>query len=82
MKDLPKHKIILISGDINAKIDKANYKVSQKQLLVNITNGGNISDRNRRFCKRDGKLWTFTDPNGAKAQLVIDAETENGKVVP
>lgn len=51
VQELPKHKMILISGDINAKIDKANYKVSEKHLLLNITNEGNISDRNRRFCK-------------------------------
>ena len=38
-------------------------------LLLDVINECNMINLSTKCCKRIGKLWTFTYPNGAKAQL-------------
>ena len=74
---IPKHKVLIISGDMNAQIGK---NVNNKFSLHNSSNrnGEHLIDfmlenrltyLNTKFQKRKGKLWTYTYANNAKAQI-------------
>ena len=74
---IPKHSILIISGDMNAQIGK---NINNKFSLHNSSNrnGEHLTDftlenrltwLNTKFQKRKGKLWTYTHANNAKAQI-------------
>ena len=77
IRDIPKHNVKVIGGDMNAQIGKPDCKGSHfhektnrnGKLLTDLTNERDLIDLSTKYCKRTGKLWTFTYPNGNKAQL-------------
>ena len=77
VRDIPKHNMLVIGGDINAQIGKNG---NNKYSLHNTSNrnGQHLTDfmiENRLAClntnyqKRKGKLWTYTYANNTKAQI-------------
>ena len=74
---IPKHNISIIGGDMNAKFCPADCKGSSfnrktnanGQTLLSLLDECDLAVTNTRFQKRNEKLWTFTYPNGKKAQL-------------
>ena len=74
---IPKHNISIIGGDMNAKVCPADCKGNSfnrktnanGQALLSLLDECDLAVTNTRFRKRNGKLWTFTYPNGKKAQL-------------
>ena len=62
---------------MNAKIGKEDCKGTpyhdttnrNGQLLLDVINECDMINLTTKYCKRIGKLWTFTYPNGSKAQL-------------
>ena len=74
VRSIPKHKVLIIGGDMNAQIGK---NVNNKFSLHN-RNGEHLTDfaqengltcLNTEFQKRKGKLWTYIYANNAKAQI-------------
>ena len=77
IRQIPKHNTIIVGGDMNAKIGKSDCKGSNFHQITN-RNGDflldlikecDMIDLSTHFHKRNGKLWTFTYPNGERAQL-------------
>ena len=77
VRSIPKHNVLIIGGDMNAQVG---ISPSHKFTYHNISNrngeffedfsiANKLVAANTRFQKRKGKLWTFTYPNGNKAQL-------------
>ena len=77
VRNIPKHNVLVIGGDMNAQIGKNGNK---KYSLHNTSNrnGQHLTDfmiENRLTClntnyqKREGKLWTYTYANNSKAQI-------------
>ena len=74
---IPKHNILVIFGDMNAKIGKGVARVnsfhdSSKRngvFLSDLTKECDLKVITTSFCKKSGKLWTHKYPNGMKAQL-------------
>ena len=77
VRSIPKHNMLVISGDMNAQIGKNG---NNKYSLHNTSNrnGQHLTDfmiENRLAClntnyqKREGKLWTYTYANNTKAQI-------------
>ena len=77
VRSIPKHNMLVISGDMNAQIGKNR---NNKYSLHNTSNrnGQHLTDfmiENRLEClntnyqKREGKLWTYTYANNTKAQI-------------
>ena len=74
-RSIPKHNVLVIGGDMNAKIGKnGNHKYSLNNSSNR--NGQHLSDftiENRLTClntnlqKIEGKLWTYTYANNTKA---------------
>ena len=53
------------------------------EYLLNLMRECEVLDLSTIFCKRQGKLWTFTYPNGGRAQLdhvLINRKWKNGAV--
>lgn len=77
VRNTPKHNILIIGGDLNAQLGTSkNHKFTYHQTsnrngehLENFLIENNLLTANTHFQKRKGKLWTFTYPNGNKAQL-------------
>ena len=77
VRAIPKHNVLILGGDMNAQIGTSQYhKFSFHQIsnrngehLESFLIENNLITANTRFQKRRGKLWTFTYPNGNKAQL-------------
>ena len=77
VRSIPKHNVLFIGGDMNAKIGKnGNNKYCQHN--TSNRNGQHLTDfliENRLTClntnyqKREGKLWTYTYANNNKAQI-------------
>ena len=76
-KSIPKHNVILIGGDMNARIGKKDAKGSvynratneNGQHLLDYIQECNLKALNTAFTKRAGKLWTHTLPNGKRSQI-------------
>ena len=78
VRSIPKHNVLVIGGDMNAKIGiNGNHKYSLQQNSSN-SNGQHLTDftiensltcLNTNFQKREGKLWTYTYANNTKAQI-------------
>ena len=76
-RSIPKHNILIISGDMDAQIGKkGNNKYSIHKMSNR--NGQHLTDfmiENRLTClytnyqKREGKLWTYTYANNSKALI-------------
>ena len=77
VRSIPKHKMLVIGGDMNAQIgENGNNKYSLHN--TSNRNGQHLTDfmiENRLAClntnyqKREGKLWTYTYANNTKAQI-------------
>ena len=75
--EIPKHNVKIIGGDMNVKIGKSEGKGSHFheltnrncQLLIDVMNECDLIDLCTKYCKRKGKLWSFTYPDGTKAHL-------------
>ena len=76
-RQIPKHNVLIIGGDFNAHLGQDNgYKFAYHQqtnrdgtMLCNFLKEQNLIPLNTYFQKQDGQRWTYTAPNGAKAQL-------------
>ena len=66
VRSIPKHNVLIIGGDINAKISKNENNTFSEH---NSWNRNEELYLNTRFQKRKGKLWTYTLANNAKAQI-------------
>ena len=77
VRSIPKHNVLVISGDMNAKIGKnGNRKYSlhnsssrNGQHLTDFTIENRLTCINTNFRKRDGILWTYIYANNTKAQI-------------
>ena len=76
LRKVPAHNMLFVVGDLNAKLgdDVALHTLSTAtnrngQMLSDLADQFNLLVLNTRFQKRKGKLWTFTYPNGGKAQI-------------
>ena len=77
VRSIPKHNVLIIGGDMNAKIEKnGKHKYSlhnssnrNGQHLTNFTIEIRSTCLNTNFQKREGKLWTYTYANNTKAQI-------------
>ena len=77
IRQVPKHNVLVIGGDMNAKIGQSEdhkYAYHQQtnrngQYLHNVITENGLSCLNTQFQKKCGKLWTHKYPNGVKAQL-------------
>ena len=75
-KQGPKHHVTIVAGDTNAQIGKIDCKGTHFHERTN-RNGQLLLDTinkwtwliSTKYTKRIGKIWTFTYPNGEKAQL-------------
>ena len=74
LRNILKHNVFVIGGDMNVKIGNSKYSLHNSQNM----NGLHLTDfmiENRLTClninfqKRDGKLWTYTYANNTKAQI-------------
>ena len=77
VRSIPKHNILIIGRDMNTQIGKG----EKNKFCLNKTSNRNgeyrieflIENRqtclNTNFQKREGKLWTYTHANNAKAQI-------------
>ena len=74
---IPKHNVLVISGDMNAQTGKnGNNKYSlhntlnrNGQHLTNFMIENRFTCLNTNFQKREEKLWTYTYANNNKAQI-------------
>ena len=74
---IPKHNVLVIGGEMNAQIGKnGNHKYSRPNLpnrngqhLTDFTIENRLTCLNTNFQKTEGKLWTNTYANNAKAQI-------------
>ena len=76
IKSIPAHNFLLILGDFNASFGKEDARHTMHQntnrngkLLLDLIMEKNLVVTNTYFQKRVGKLWTFMDPDGNKAQI-------------
>ena len=77
VRSIPKHKVLVIGGDMNAQIGKnGKHKYSlhnssnrNGQHLTDFTIENRLTCLNTNFQKREGKLWTYTYANNTKAQI-------------
>ena len=73
----PKHNVLIIGEDMNAKKGKnVNYKFNlhnssnrNGENLTDFTLENRLTCLNIKFPKRKGKLWTYTNVNNAKSQI-------------
>jgi len=91
MRQIPKHNVTIIGGDFNAKLghDKGHIHSFHTETnrngsyLIDFLNESNMSCINTKFQKRRGKKWTFSYPNGVKAQidfLLINKKWKNSAI--
>ena len=74
---IPKHSVLVISGDMNAQIGKnGNNRYSlhntsnrNGQHLTDFMIENRLTCLNTNFQKREGKLWTYTYTNNNKTQI-------------
>ena len=91
VRSIPKHNVLVIGGDMNAKIRKnGNHEYSlhnssnrNRQPLTDFTIENRLTCLNINFQKREWKLWTYTYANNIKAQIdfvFINKKWENSAV--
>ena len=77
IKNIPKHNVLIIGGDMNAQIDNNkcvgnsyhNYTNRNGEYLLDLTINCGLVNISTKFQKNKEKLWTFTYPNGTRSQL-------------
>ena len=76
LDNIPLHNILFVCGDFNAKIGPTEggftynrYTNSNGNLLVDLMDNHQLFATNLSFQKPFRRLWTFTYPNGEKAQI-------------
>ena len=77
VRSIPKHNMLVIGGDMNAKIGKnRNNKYSlhstsnrNGQHLTDFMIENRLAYLNTNYQKREGKLWTYTYADNTKAQI-------------
>ena len=76
IKDTPRHNVLLVMGDFNAKIGKLDAKFTYNKVtnrngkqMLDLVEECDLKAINTCFQKKMGKLWTFQYPNGARSQL-------------
>ena len=77
VKEVPKHNVKIIGGDMNAKLSAKDingytyHKNTNRNgnYLIDFLSECNLHALNCRYQKKRGKLYTFTYPNGTKAQI-------------
>ena len=76
IKDTPQHNVLLVMGDFNAKIGKAEATLTYSSMtnrngkeMLDLLEESDLKAINTCFQKKKGKLWTFQYPNGARSQL-------------
>ena len=77
VRSIPKHNVLVIGGDMNAKIGKyVNHKFSlhnssnrNREPLTDFTQENRLTCLNTKFQKRDRKLWTYTSIINTEAQI-------------
>ena len=91
VRNIPKHKVLVIGGDMNAQIGKKrNHKYSlhnssnrNGQHLTDFTIENRLICLNTNFQKRGVKLWTYTYANNTKAQIdyvFMNKKWKNGAI--
>jgi exonuclease III len=91
MRQIPKHNVTILGGDFNAKLghDKGHTHSFQTETnrngshLIDFLNENKMICINTKFQKRRGKKWTFSYPNGVKAQidfLLINKKWKNSAI--
>ena len=76
-RQVPRHDVTIIAGDFNAKIGQNDgffhsfHKTSNRngKMFGDFLKENKMLCLNTKFQKKLGKRWTFTYPNGIKAQL-------------
>ena len=77
VRSIPKHNLLVISGDMNAQIGKyGNNKYSphntsnrNAQHLTDFMIEKRLTCLNTNYQKKEGKLWTYTYANNSKARI-------------
>ena len=76
VESVPAHNFLSIAGDFNAKLgpDDAAFTYDTKtnrngEMLLSLLDEFNLFSASNTFMKSKSKLWTFTYPNGSRAQL-------------
>ena len=74
--NIPAHNLLLISGDLNARLGSADAQFSYHtktnrngEKLIDFMTEFNLSAVNTQFMNNQNKLWTYQHPTGTKAQL-------------
>ena len=87
-RQVPKHNILIIGGDLNAHLGRkdgfkyAFHATSNRNgiMLKNFLLENNLICLNTKFQRRTGQIWTHDSPNGSKAQLdylIINKKWQN-----
>ena len=76
VENVPAHNFLTIAGDFNAKLgpEDALFTFDDKtnrngEMLLDLIDEFNLFSSNNNFMKNKSKLWSFTYPNGCRAQL-------------
>ena len=77
VRHVPKHHVLTIGGDMNAQVGLSHdhpftfHETTNRngEHLVDFIRENGLICLNTHFQKRNGKLWTHTNPNGTKGQL-------------
>ena len=88
VRKIPKHNVLVIAGDMNTKIGSVDctgnsFKKSSNrngQLLLDMMRECELVDLSTNYQKPKGKLWSFSYPNGVKAQIdhiIINKKLKN-----
>ena len=87
-RQVPKHNILIIGGDLNVHLGRKDgfkyaYHTTTNRngiMLKNFLLENNLICLNTKFQRRTGQLWTHDSPNGSKAQLdylIINKKWQN-----
>ena len=77
VRQVPKHNVLVLGGDMNAQLGKYDGYIHSYHEVSN-RNGKKLHDflkenklicLNTKYQRKSGQLWTHTYPNGTKAQL-------------
>lgn len=88
IRQIPKHNVKIIAGDMNVKIgsDKCEafsfHEITNRngEFILELISDCSLINLNIRFHKKKGKQWPVTYPNGGQAQLdhiLIDRKWKN-----
>ena len=87
-KQIPKHNVLIISGDFNAHLGIQDglmfslHEVSNRNgiFLKDYILENNLLCLNTYYQKRKGQLWTHKSPTGNKVQIDYIMINRNGKI--